>query len=245
MENSQPSINSNLTETVVQQPFGSYNSRILVVVVISVLLTALAAGLVVYFWQRSANEKAISSLEQKISSLEEQVSPMKEVETAPQPTSSPALSPTPITDPTANWKTYKNEKYGYSIKYLSGPEFQQIECDNNFVFNIKGDSSYNEASCGPRDAYFSIEIHGKEGDPFSQEEYPSDTPSIKVISEDITIGEITGKKFTLIRIKPAPVPEKTYQIIFYRNGVKYTIFFIAFDHEEIFNSMISTFKFLN
>ena len=37
--------------------------------------------------------------------------------TSPSPAQS--AQPSPTTDPTTNWKTYTNEKYGYSIKYPS------------------------------------------------------------------------------------------------------------------------------
>lgn len=117
MENTEPSTNSNLKETAVQQPVGSYNSRLLVVVVIGVLLTALAAGLVVYFWQKSANEKVVSNLEQKVTSLEKQVSMMQKIEITPEPTSLPVPSLTPTTEPTANWKTYINSEYSFTVKY--------------------------------------------------------------------------------------------------------------------------------
>lgn len=56
--------------------------------------------------------------------------------TAPKPqpqnvvTSSPQPSPSP-TDETANWKTYTNTKYGYSIKYPS--EIKLITSDENAV----------------------------------------------------------------------------------------------------------------
>jgi hypothetical protein len=39
------------------------------------------------------------------------------VSNTPTPTSSPTSSITPTSSPTANWKSYSNAQYGYSIKY--------------------------------------------------------------------------------------------------------------------------------
>lgn len=74
MENTQSSPNQNLTEATAQQQTSPSNSKLLIVVTISVLLTTVITGLAVYIWQKSANEEAIGSMEQKIASLEEQVS---------------------------------------------------------------------------------------------------------------------------------------------------------------------------
>lgn len=52
-----------------------------------------------------------------------------------QPT--PTSSPTPTIDLTANWKTYTNDKYGYSIKYPSS--WGQLH-DNNAIDPIKGEA---------------------------------------------------------------------------------------------------------
>lgn len=117
-------------ETKPQQN-GSSNNKLFVIVAASVILTAVVAGLAVYFWQKTTNEEAINSLEQKVSYLEEQISIMKNVEIAPQPTSLPALSPTSITDPIASWKTYKSNTYGFSFKY---PENLYIRNDSRDDF---------------------------------------------------------------------------------------------------------------
>lgn len=105
-------------ETEIQPPqISSSNNKLFVIVVTSVLLTSIIVGLAVYLWQKSANEKAISSLEQKIFSLEEQISTMKEAEIEPQPISLPVLFPTPMTDPTTNWKTYINKTHTFQFKH--------------------------------------------------------------------------------------------------------------------------------
>src|SRR5205809_683958 len=47
------------------------------------------------------------------------IAPMQPTRSIPIPTISqpPSPSPTSTLDPSLNWKTYKNTKYGYSIKY--------------------------------------------------------------------------------------------------------------------------------
>lgn len=134
METEQPSSNQSLMETETQsQQVSSDNNKLFVVVTISVLLTAMIIGLAVYFWQKSAREKAISGLEQKISSLEKQISAMKKVETIPQPTSLPVLSPTPTTDPIINWKTYVDDELKYSIKYPQEFDFSEKNQNANYI----------------------------------------------------------------------------------------------------------------
>lgn len=93
------------------------NSRLFVFAVISTLLTAITVGSLVYFWQRSVNKKVISGLEQKITFLEEQISTMRNVEVTAQPTSSPALSPTPVTNLMADWKSYNDTANKFSLKH--------------------------------------------------------------------------------------------------------------------------------
>jgi len=41
----------------------------------------------------------------------------RQIQPATQPTPTPEVVATPTPDPTADWKTYTNTKYGYSIKY--------------------------------------------------------------------------------------------------------------------------------
>jgi len=141
MENTQPLPSQNFTETATKRQSGIGDSRLFVIVVISVLLTAMITGSAVYFWQKSVNKKAISNLEQKISSLEKQVSIVEKTKPGPQAVPSSSLTPLPATNLTASWKTCTNLKLGFRIKYPADFEFNPDSCEYaimnyDFVKNI-------------------------------------------------------------------------------------------------------------
>jgi hypothetical protein len=70
------------------------------------------------------------------------------------PTPATYQSPVPTTDPTANWKTYINQKLGITVKYPSNLFFKEI--DPNYGMTLAFDSTSNSETPG---SYFdSIKI---------------------------------------------------------------------------------------
>lgn len=134
MENNQLSTkqSSSGAEAQPEQP-STNNNKLFVVTTVTVLLTTVIAGSAVYFWQKSANERAISDLEQKIASLEAQILTTKKVE-IPQPTS--VLSPTPTPDLTEDWLTYSNSDIVYTFKYPSNVSL--TEKNNTIQLYLQG-----------------------------------------------------------------------------------------------------------
>lgn len=130
MENTQPPTNSNLTETAVQQPVGSNNSKLLVIVVISVLVTAMAIGSVVYFWQKSTNEKVINDLKQEITTLRNQASRVDTTQTTPLPTSQ-TESLVPKDQSTSSKFSYNN----FSLSYPD--DWTLLDMSTSEVFPLK------------------------------------------------------------------------------------------------------------
>lgn len=134
METNQKPIDQNPTKTELQLPKEGSSSRLFLVVILSVLLTGVVTGSIVYFWQKSSSEEAVNNLEQKIASLEKQISTMRgSTVSTPQQISPPQSSPAPITEITADWKTYIDATYGFSIKY---PPSWRVSKGNEHVPSI-------------------------------------------------------------------------------------------------------------
>jgi type II secretory pathway pseudopilin PulG len=93
------------------------NSRIIVLIIISILLTTVITGSAVYFWQKSVNEKEINSLRQEITTLKNQITKGENVETAPSPTSQPTFS-VPINEPATKNFSYNNFSLNYPIDWI-------------------------------------------------------------------------------------------------------------------------------
>ena len=105
--------NQSLAKTAVKQQVDSSRGKLLIAITISVLLTLVVVGSIIYFWQKSANEKAISSLEQRTSFLEKQFSTMKNVGVTPRLiTGSPSVTPSPKLPP-------KNQEFSPTPAHLS------------------------------------------------------------------------------------------------------------------------------
>ena len=139
MENTQSLSNQQSTETTIQHKVSQNSNKLFVALIASILLTGIITGSVVYSWQKSANEEKISSMEQKIASLEKTISTIDKTKVTPQPTSIPELSPTPITEPTANLKTYSNEKYQFSFNYPQSWVIEQKDGDRASFSSVADD----------------------------------------------------------------------------------------------------------
>ena len=97
------------------------------IALLAVLGLVLAGGLVFAGMQIGKSSK-LKSQKSKIQLKTQNLTPTQ----PPVATSSPTFQPesTPLLDETAGWKSYTNEKYGYSMKYP--PEF-------NYKVSVKGE----------------------------------------------------------------------------------------------------------
>ena len=146
MEVKQQIVNEGFAENTLRSQTNSSNSKLFVVAIISVLLTAAVVGSTIYFLLRSVNKKTVANQEQKITSLEKQISTMKKAIVSLQPNSnnslsaltpsiSPLPSPIPTTDPTATWKIYK----------IVGPIDQDLNITYKLPTNVISEPSWANA----------------------------------------------------------------------------------------------------
>ena len=111
MKNIQSFSTQNSTQITTQQQINS-NSRLFFIIIISVFLTAITTGSVVYFWQKSINEKIVSDLRQEIAALKNQASGTEISEIAPSPTLQQPTSPARTNELRRHF-SYKNFSLDY------------------------------------------------------------------------------------------------------------------------------------
>jgi hypothetical protein len=152
-----------------------------------------------------------------------------------------------VKDETAGWKVYENSVYGYFLKYPT-EKYVRLVCpgdeQDNFYLILKEDivadtDVVNMSSCD-RDSHYTMEIN--------QSEQPLIPPTsnewVDVSSENITINGFSGNRYTSVKtVVPSPYPDWSTQVLFTRNGINYSIFVSNKNSEEIFNQILSTFKF--
>jgi len=156
--------------------------RTLIIVFVALLLFAVG-GFGAYFLFTSPEQEKGAETTQ----ITERISQSKEVSTQPEETTSPPKEPT-TTEPvdTSDWKTYRNEKYGYEIRYPHEYAIQ-IDEEGGVYFFAPG---YLE-KCQPHCPIF-FSIHITETDVSLEEWIFNEWPSLKEIEEFEMTPEESG-----------------------------------------------------
>lgn len=132
----------------------------------------------------------------------------------------------------AYWKVYSNEKWGYKLKY---PEGWYVEEETPAITVIRDMPTLNYS----RTSQISITVF------LNKKELPSPyfPPGVKVVTEEVTVGGIKGKRYLLL--DPISKKGKAVWLLVERNGRFYEFILNkkSSDVTKIFEQIIKSFEF--
>ncbi len=166
----------------------------------------------------------------------------------PTPTTTPILTPTisltpvptvtPTTD-TSDWKTYRNEQFGYEIKY---PEnWYLYDVDSSDIF-VQPDKETPDNIPGPHASALEIKVKSVKVnyDPIQEVKPDFDKAGISFTKEPIIIGGVQGLKVVSV-CEGAGCGAPQWLVI--KNGTLYH-FDSNLGYSKIFERILSTFRFI-
>ncbi len=153
--------------------------------------------------------------------------------------SSPTPSAESTLDSTADWKTYTDDKRGFLLKYPT--DFIISECKNGFhLFELSSKFKSSEFCETPPIGAISLDYSKSQlTTGFEKsEEY-------KVTETSITIDGIKAQKQVVEKLKDAPGPDYAVYVLFSNKDYFYNITLRDQYAEDIYNQILSTFKFVD
>jgi hypothetical protein len=213
-----------------QQP---KQSNFLVILLSFLLITSLAiAGFFAFQTQKLVKELTL---------LRTEPTPMATAEPSTEPV---ATSSSMTVDPTANWEIYSNGEY--SIKFPKS-DFIRLICPNEELTATnrgtdKRISPIDATSC-ERGGRYELET---KTDTLIQTE-PEETKYYNIVKKDIRIDGILGKLYvyTFTEIEEGPYPKWFAIARVNRNNKTYEVYFANKNKSDLFDQILSTFKFTN
>lgn len=168
------------------------------------------------------------------------------LKTIPAFTSEPTTEPIATPDPTADWELYTNVENGYSIKFPK-TEYTRLGCIGEELTAAKygtdnRPSPMTMVAC-ERDGRYSLETKTYA----SIQSEPAETKYYNIVKKDVQMGGILGKLYihTFTNIEDGPYPEWFTVAQVNKNNKTYEIYFSDKAKLDLFNQIISTFKFTN
>ncbi len=166
----------------------------------------------------------------------------------PQPTPTPQttnINPSPTPDPTANWKTYTNDEFKFSLRHPNSWDTKMLGSDNSKTLII-----------APQDTIVKLPNEGFGGGSFltlsvNFYKQPQSTPKTdesQLISQvsSITLDHKPAQRYTTQILQDLPGFSKgdvIDTVVIENNGLYLKIDFMKKEYKTIFDQILSTFKF--
>jgi len=208
------------------KPFWLIVLLVLVVVLVGVLL-----------WQKNNASQAVDTLQQQISALQNQVSDKKIIATT--------------SNEIAGWKTYRNEKYGFALKHplsLKVDLFGKSDYNSDIFYIWKGKNQPSDFTARiyiDKNISTDLQQYLKQGDEFSQTAYEG-TPSKEILSsKNIVVDNLPAiqrrEEWFAAGFEALVTYVKSGSDIYHIEVIDLGV---GSDNKiEIYNKMLSTFKF--
>lgn len=210
----------------IEKPKPKFSVFIIIVIILFLLITGGAAGF--YFVKQKSSNPVVT--------------------TTPTPTVS---NPSPVPDPTADWKTYANTQLGFSVRYPADILVDANEVCPNKVDHLALYALVNKKDMDENPGLFCT-VALRElivGASFSEKPQEKSDEFWEVTKEQISLGRIEAEKYTSVRIKlyegtNSPLT-KTVNVLVNNNGKQFSIFYGSPSQvsEDLFNQILSTLKF--
>lgn len=204
-------------------------SKVFIIIIVA-LISAGIAGAGVWYWQQQELKKIEKSLKTGVT----------------KPKTTPTTSPSASPDETADWKTYTNKDYGFSLKY---PQEWTVEETTIIPPNGVG-PSFSEGGVGVK---WGVSVYNFDGRSISNDEYKT-LPILENANYDfealqtLNVDGISSKLYIVKNAEDIKVGypidvtvrknDKVYNIVGWFNGSNLKDEFIP-----LFKKMLSTFKF--
>lgn len=161
-------------------------------------------------------------------------------------TSNASPTPTATIDLTADWETYTNSENGYSIKFPK-TDYIRFVCPNEELTATKRGADNQTSpvmvtSCA-RDSRYDLETKTY----ISIQKEPEETKYYDIVKKDVQMGGVLGKLYihTFTNIEDGPYPKWFAIALVNKNNKTYEIYFSDKEKLDLFNQILSTFKFLD
>jgi len=230
------------------------SAQISIGLVISIILIIGLTGLSFYFYQGNIkmkgelekSQKQVENLTQKVEKLEKKITEETKKETTTK--SEKEITEEIKKDKTADWKTYKNEEGGYMLKYPK--EWNAVTSKYNSKNAFFGPGATSESGYG------GVEYVGNLSPGQSLLDF------VKEFNRAVEAGSVSETETTIneesvvisILPKAAIEPTEVKNVSFEKNGEVFNVYlmyktdFTKYPEDkqrlDIFNQMLSTFRFL-